>query len=82
MTTYFKMKIKQWKVKTMIYDALLKFSERKDKFFEIADKLLISVKGESPEEVKKEFIDSLVEYICENQRDENNNTKSENEIIS
>lgn len=82
MITYFKMKIKQWKVKTMIYDVLLKFSERKDKFFEIADKLLISVKGESPEEVKKEFIDSLVEYICENQRDENNKTKSENEIIS
>ena len=53
----------------MIYDTLLKFSDRKDKLFEVTDKLLLSVKGESPEEIKKEFMDNLIQYIYESKKD-------------
>ncbi len=69
MFEYFKIKKKEYKIKTMIYDTLLKFSDRKDKLFEVTDKLLLSVKGESPEEIKKEFMDNLIQYIYESKKD-------------
>lgn len=71
MITYFKMKIKQRKIKNAIYDSILLFIDNKKDILSTAKKLFDSVKDIPAEDIRDEFIGKLAEIIHNN----NNKTK-------
>lgn len=63
MRHFFRMKKYEWKVKTMIYGAIISMSEQQRGIMELLQKLYTAFKDMPEEELKREFIEKLAGII-------------------
>lgn len=63
MRHFFRMKKNEWKVKTMIYGAIISVSEQQRGIMELLQKLYTAFKDMPEEELKSEFIEKLAGII-------------------
>ncbi len=69
MRHYFKMKRNEWKVKAMLYGAILTVTEEHRDAIELLQKLYATLKDIPEAELKREFTEKLAEIIhTENQK--------------
>lgn len=69
MRHYFRMKKNEWKVKAMLYSAILTVTEEHRSAIELLQRLYASLKDIPESELKKEFTEKLAEIIhTENQK--------------
>lgn len=71
MITYFKMKKNEWKVKAAIYGMIATVMDNQKEIIEFAQKLFVSLKDVSAEDMQKELISKIAELV------HNDNNKSE-----
>ena len=63
MITYFKMKIREWKIKRRIYDTIITFMDNQKELFSVFNKLFVALKDVPIENLQEEFISNLAEII-------------------
>lgn len=63
MRHFFRMKKNEWKVKAMIYGAIISMSEQQRGIMELLQKLYTAFKDMPEEKLKSEFIEKLAEII-------------------
>lgn len=69
MITYFKMKIKKWKIKSAIYDSILVFIENKKDILSTAKNLFDSIKDMTGDELRDEVISQIVDMVIKKSQD-------------
>lgn len=70
MFKYFKMKKNEWKIKAAVYEMIAYVMDNQKEIIDLMQKLFISLKDTSSEEIQKEFISKLAEIIHEENKSE------------
>lgn len=60
---YFRMKKKEWKVKSMLYSTIAVLIDNQKDVLELLQKMYIALKDVPAEELQKEFVTKLAEII-------------------
>ncbi len=69
MITYFKMKKREWKVKAAFYGMIISIVDNQKELIEFVQKLFLSLKDISVEDMRDEFISKLAEIIHTENKD-------------
>ena len=72
MITYLKMKRNEWKVKAIFYGAIAAVFDNQKEILELIQKMYVSLKDESADELQKEFASKLAEIIHEENQNKHN----------
>lgn len=71
MITYFKMKIKEWKIKKCIYDKVIYLMDNQKELFSVFNRLFVALKDVPIDNLQEEFISKLAEIIHNDNKAEN-----------
>ena len=77
MITYFKMKMAEWKVKSLFYGTIASFVDNKSGRLQTILNLVDSVEGLTGEELRTEFISGLAGIIHDEAEQERQNNANE-----
>lgn len=69
MFTYFKMKIMEWKIKTIFYGMILGIVDNQKDIIELIQKMYVSLKDIPMNDFREEFMTKLAEVIHEENMD-------------